>query len=141
MHGHRGGDQLLVAVGERLGRLLRPHDTVSRLGGEEFAVLCEDVTTVRQAHVIAARLATGLAAPFRLTDLTMTITASIGLATGEPRGQSAEAILHAADIARYGAGRGRGTSPGPTVDAGGWDPRVGVTKTRSSEPARPSNEQ
>lgn len=124
VHGHRGGDQLLVAVGARLRRLLRPHDTVARLGGDEFVVLCEDITTVRQTRTIAARFETALTAPFHLSDMTVTITASIGFATGESARSSPEALLHAADSAMYDAKRSRRPSPASPGQTAGEDSRA-----------------
>jgi diguanylate cyclase (GGDEF)-like protein len=84
--GRRGDHRLPVAIGQRLRRLLRPHDTVARLDGE--------------AQSILVRLEAALTAPFRLGERTVNITVSIGLATGEARRHSADALLRAASLSR-----------------------------------------
>ena len=57
--GHGAGDKLLVAVAERLAGVLRAGDTAARFGGDEFVILCEDVSGERQAIAIAERIADG----------------------------------------------------------------------------------
>ena len=79
-YGHGMGDQLLVAVGERLTRVLRPGDTLARLYGDEFVILCEDLDDQSQADAIAARADAALILPFSLSDAEVAISASIGIA-------------------------------------------------------------
>ena len=62
--GHTAGDELLVAVAERLRRTLRPSDTIARLGGDEFAVLIEDAAEPGRPEAAAQRLLAALAEPF-----------------------------------------------------------------------------
>ena len=98
--GHAAGDALLVRVAERLRGSLRAADTVARLGGDEFAVLVEqgDPTAVADGLVEA------LESPFPLAGRTVSISASVGVATMEPgRGGPARAttLLHRADVAMY----------------------------------------
>ena len=101
-YGHGMGDELLVAVGERLTRVLRPGDTLARLYGDEFVILCEDLDDPSQADAIAARADGALVLPFSLSDAELTITASIGIAFTGQSG-SPEQLLHDADSAMYRA--------------------------------------
>src|SRR3712207_6730232 len=64
--GHEAGDQLLIAVAERLKAHLRPEDTVARLGGDEFTILVEDVTSIGEVTRIAERVAHIMQSPFTL---------------------------------------------------------------------------
>ena len=102
-HGHRVGDELLVAVARRLAGLLRPHDTLARLGGDEFVVFCEDLDTVDNATAIGGRMANALSRPFALSDCATTITASIGFAYADRGEHDAEQLVHDADMAMYQA--------------------------------------
>ncbi len=106
--GHAAGDELLAAVAPRIEQALRPGDTVARFGGDEFAVLAEDIGNERGATRIAERIAEALARPFILRDREHFVSASIGIAIGA--GQEApEAVIRDADSALYRAKeRGRG---------------------------------
>ena len=105
-HGHGVGDDLLVAVAGRLTTLLRPGDTLARMSGDEFVVVCEELEEERQAELIAARIVTALAAPFLVGGLEVSISASAGIAFAGPgSGLLPERLLHDADIAMYQAKR------------------------------------
>jgi diguanylate cyclase (GGDEF)-like protein/PAS domain S-box-containing protein len=97
--GHATGDELLVAVAERLRAGTRPGDTVARFGGDEFVVVCEDADA-EQALLLAEDLAARLAEPYPLADRLVTVTASIGVATSP--GDAGE-LLRWADTAMYAA--------------------------------------
>jgi diguanylate cyclase (GGDEF)-like protein/PAS domain S-box-containing protein len=108
--GHEGGDKLLVAVAERLTKLLRPGDTLARMGGDEFAMLCEEVTGRDEASTMAGRMVAAMEAPFRVgaTDIAVTVSVGVALATGAA--MVADLLLRDADVAMYRAkqrGRGR----------------------------------
>ncbi len=65
--GHRVGDEVLVAVAARLSEVLRPGDTLARVSGDEFVVLCEDLDGPAQADVIVGRLDAAFDQPFALS--------------------------------------------------------------------------
>jgi diguanylate cyclase (GGDEF)-like protein len=102
-YGHGVGDELLVAVAERLRSVLRPGDTLGRLYGDEFVILCEDLDDRPQADAIAARADAALVRPFVLSDAEVTISASIGIALTRRGEASPERLLHDADRAMYRA--------------------------------------
>ncbi|MFF9238939.1 aminotransferase class I/II-fold pyridoxal phosphate-dependent enzyme [Streptomyces sp. NPDC014801] len=100
--GHSAGDRLLKAVGERLAHTLRRSDTAARLGGDEFAVLMEDARQPLDAELLAAQLIQAFSRPFHLADETVTVSASVGVATALDSGD-AEELLALADMALYAA--------------------------------------
>jgi diguanylate cyclase (GGDEF)-like protein len=106
--GHAAGDELLAAVAPRIQEALRPGDTVARFGGDEFAVLAEDVGSERGATRIAERIAEVLTRPFLVRDREHFVSASIGIAIGAGS-EAPEALIRDADSALYRAKeRGRG---------------------------------
>ena len=110
--GHRVGDQLLVAVAERLTGCMRPGDTAARIGGDEFVVLVEDLVRRADAEGVGERVAEELRAPFVLQGRQVFVGASIGIAVGGVNEFVApDDLLRQADVAMYTAkNRGRGQS-------------------------------
>ena len=101
-YSHRVGDELLIAVAERLGDLHRPSDVLGRLSGDEFVMVCEDLDHPSQVDAIAERISGALMAPFELSCGPVGMSASVGIAFAD-HGESAEDILHRADMAMYQA--------------------------------------
>jgi diguanylate cyclase (GGDEF)-like protein len=100
-HGHRIGDELLIAVAERLTGVLRPGDTLARLSGDEFVILCEDLDDPAQADAIAARSHAAMAEPFMLAGTALNISASIGIAFTGRDDNAPQQLIHDADVAMY----------------------------------------
>ena len=98
--GHQAGDELLVAVGARIKAMLRPGDTLARLSGDEFIIVCHELAAEVLVEGIAARLSEALSLPFSLGGVTVELSASIGIAFAE-QGDDPEQLLHKADMAMY----------------------------------------
>lgn len=105
--GHKAGDQVLVAVAERMRRVVRQNDTVARLGGDEFAILACDLAEPSEADWLRDRVCTAVESEaFELAAGVVSIGASIGVAVtgGET---PADILLEEADLAMYTAKRQR----------------------------------
>jgi diguanylate cyclase (GGDEF)-like protein/PAS domain S-box-containing protein len=100
--GHQAGDELLVAVAQRLREAVRPTDTVARRSGDEFVVLLEEIASERDAIGTAERIAAGFTRPFVLGTATHFVTASLGIALADGYMSPAE-LLENADAAMYRA--------------------------------------
>jgi diguanylate cyclase (GGDEF)-like protein/PAS domain S-box-containing protein len=102
--GHGVGDEFLVTVAERLRECLRPSDTAARIGGDEFAVLLEDVAGIEEASAIADRILATLHRPFPVGGREVLTRASAGIATLDlDRVPRAEDLLRDAEAAMYSA--------------------------------------
>ena len=129
--GHHVGDELLVAVAARLNLMVRPSDTVARLSGDEFVIVCEDMDGVTLGSLVASRIRQSLREPFKLSTTELRVTASVGIAVftapAERTGQDgvavasdftlggvpvAEQLLREADAAMYQVKRSGGDGSG-----------------------------
>lgn len=109
--GHIAGDELLVAVAERLQSCLRPADTVARMGGDEFMLLLEDVATPDDAMVVAERIHHALSSPLPLSGHDVVTAAGMGIALGDGTTAHPQDLLRDADTAMYEAKRRRNGRP------------------------------
>ena len=107
--GHSTGDQLLIAIGQRLRGWVRAGDTVARLGGDEFSILLEDIHTLEEVTQIADRIIDGLATPIVLDGRSRWVHASLGIAFNRPADIPPDDLLRNADIALYRAKRAGGS--------------------------------
>ncbi len=108
-YGHSAGDRVLTAVAERLTQVAPDGATVARLGGDEFAIFLPKVETEARVIQLAQTAITVLSDPIDVPGATVSISASVGLASGPEIGRRAEDLIHAADLAMYSAKRaGRG---------------------------------
>ena len=128
--GHPVGDEVLVAFAAILRESVRAADTVARIGGDEFAILCE-MKRKSDAEAIAQRIIQRLESPFRVQGREIIVSASIGIAISKVGRQSPEAaadqLINNADLAMYGAkARGGGTYVA-------FDPAIQVTDRSENE--------
>lgn len=101
--GHPVGDQLLVAVAERLQACLRDTDHVARIGGDEFAVLLTDKPTSDEATRVSKRIIEKIALPFDIDGHEMVVGISVGIAISPRDGTDPDRLMKCADLAMYRA--------------------------------------
>ena len=101
--GHGAGDELLLALAPRLRGIMRAQDTVARLSGDEFVIVCEAPNGLRQVISVAERVAAAFGAPFKLESGEHFMTISIGVAVATSALDTPESLLRDADVAMYRA--------------------------------------
>jgi diguanylate cyclase (GGDEF)-like protein len=101
--GHSAGDELIIGVAERLRHALRRHEIIARFGGDEFAILCEDIVDEQDAIAVAERVLRSLSRPFDLAHGESTTAASLGIALSADPEQDVADLIRDADAAMYRA--------------------------------------
>ncbi len=101
--GHSQGDLLLQAVAKRLQTSIRKVDSLARMGGDEFSMIFENLTTKEAVEILAGKILAVFSHPFDLGAQTLLVTASIGVSLYPDDGEDAETLLKYADIAMYRA--------------------------------------
>ena len=117
--GHLAGDQVLIGVARRLQRSVRPDDTVSRISGDEFAVLLNECESDAEAAAVAERVLEGIREPFVFGTRSLVVSASIGVRVVRAEDLDAQDVMRGADLAMYEAkasGRGRVGTYRPELD-------------------------
>jgi diguanylate cyclase (GGDEF)-like protein/PAS domain S-box-containing protein len=109
--GHAAGDEVLVEVAKRLATSVRATDTAARFGGDEFALLLEDIEGVQEAADTADRVLDALARPLRVAHKELSLRCSIGISVvSDGSTAGAEELIRDADAAMYRAKRdGKGS--------------------------------
>lgn len=105
--GHLVGDRLLQAVAMRLRHCLREGDTLARIGGDEFTLLLPEVSSKKDAEIIASKIIKSLKMPFRIDTHELFVSTSIGISQYPDDGYTMESLIKHADIAMYSV-KGRG---------------------------------
>lgn len=109
-YGHAAGDMLLVKLSKRLNSILRPGDTVSRMGGDEFIFLLEGVNDISEPIAITNRILSSFKVPFNINNHQVFSNTSIGICMSSKEYTNIEEMIRDADIAMYRAketGKGR----------------------------------
>ncbi|GAA0850506.1 hypothetical protein GCM10009113_32080 [Marinobacter szutsaonensis] len=108
-YGHQAGDELLRVIGKRLSGCIREEDVVGRHGGDEFLVITAPLANTDDAGVIAQKITSVAAQPFRIEDDAVQVGASVGVAIYPDNGTTVTELLQASDAAMYRAkASGRG---------------------------------
>ena len=98
--GHASGDEVLIAFADRLRGCVRSCDAMARFGGDEFAILVEEVSSPSDAFAAAERIMALFTEPFSIDERRVWLRASIGIAIESITASSAEALLRDADTAK-----------------------------------------
>jgi diguanylate cyclase (GGDEF)-like protein len=101
--GHAAGDELLIVIASRLRESLRPSDSAARFGGDEFAILLEDIGSEERVMNACERIMVSLGARVEIHGTTIDPGASIGVALSRDAACSADGLLRDADLAMYAA--------------------------------------
>jgi diguanylate cyclase (GGDEF)-like protein len=101
LHGHNVGDELLVAVAQRMKKALREGDTLARIGGDEFIAVMVDLENIEDSEPVLKRLLKAAADPITLGDAVMQISASIGVSLYPQDHVDSDLLMRHADQAMY----------------------------------------
>lgn len=102
-YGHLLGDKLLVALADKLSSALRPSDMVSRIGGDEFLVLADELPKYDEATLLSERLMQMISSPITIDGIELRVSASIGISVYPMQGDNINTLIHTADQAMYRA--------------------------------------
>lgn len=99
--GHHAGDELLIQISQRLQRIVRAEDTVARVSGDEFVILCQNIGDADRAEIIAKKILSAFGKHFLLDGHEVDMSCSVGVALFPDDGADAASLVRAADSAMY----------------------------------------
>lgn len=99
-YGHKAGDYILISVIERLKNFLRKEDVIARLGGDELAIIIKNVNE-KEVGIVAKKLCGLIAMPITMNDITLNVSASIGISMYPNNGENADILLQHSDDSMY----------------------------------------
>lgn len=99
--GHDAGDQLLITVAKRLKNSIREKDSVARIGGDEFMIILDQLSSLNDLSYIPDKILKSFSEPFNINNKEIPITCSVGIAIYPQHGSNIETLLKNADIAMY----------------------------------------
>ena len=102
-YGYEVGDQMLIQLTKRFSSSTRAGDTIARFGGDEFAILLDDIASEKDVSLLAKKLLDTLAPVFTIAEQQILVTASIGVSIFPNDGEDEETLLRNADVAMYRA--------------------------------------
>ena len=102
-HGHEAGDAVLKELAARLSSSIRADDIAVRLGGDEFVVLLQDIKAAAHTAEITRHVLTKICEPYQIGDLTVSLSASVGISVFPGDGQDIDTLMSHADMAMYQA--------------------------------------
>jgi diguanylate cyclase (GGDEF)-like protein/PAS domain S-box-containing protein len=135
-HGHKTGDELLVALARRMRAVLRQEETLARISGDEFVLLAPRIETAEDARLFGERMLAAVADPFELTEACMRVSLSVGAAVFEGGSATPNDLMHEADSAMYEAKR-RGGGRVVVVEVGALAAVAAVAAKPESESESP----
>ena len=103
--GHMAGDQVLIAIANRLRKAVRQSDTVSRIGGDEFVLILDELKSADGARRVAEKVLEAISVPYEIGGQKRAVSASLGISLYPDHGTSLDQLIHVADLAMYAAKR------------------------------------
>jgi len=100
-YGHKAGDYTLVTIVNNIKKVIRNTDTFARIGGDEFALLVEDVIGRESLEKLAEKIIEAVSVPFYFDEQKINISCSIGISQYKQDADSKEELIHFADLAMY----------------------------------------
>lgn len=101
--GHRAGDEMLTAVAERLRAITTPQHSVARIGGDEFVIVCEDISTPNEAYTLGENIRNAMRSPFQIENRDYGVSVSVGIASSTDPQTTSSDLMRRADLAMYRA--------------------------------------